>query len=104
MKLVISTIPNTEAQQLAQTLVTEKRVACVNILPAVQSIYRWNGELCHDEESILFMKTTNDKVAELITRIKSLHSYEVPEIISLDIDPNASNPDYIQWIIDSVSP
>lgn len=103
MKLVLSTIPPNEAAQMARTLVSEGLVACVNIVPAVQSIYRWQGELCDDTESMMIMKTTGDHVQPLMDRIRQLHSYDVPEIVSLDIDDNGSNPDYVKWVFDSVS-
>ena len=88
---------------MARTLVNEQLVACVNIIPLVESIYWWKGEVCEDAESLMVMKTTDEMVPRLIERIRALHSYEVPEIVSLDIDENGSHPDYLKWVIDSVS-
>ncbi|MBN2718217.1 MAG: divalent-cation tolerance protein CutA [Deltaproteobacteria bacterium] len=102
MKLVLSTIPPNDAAEMAHTLVTEKHVACVNIIPMVRSIYTWKGELCDDAESMMVMKTTDDKIAGLIDRIRQLHSYDVPEIVALNIDENGSNPDYLKWVLASV--
>ena len=102
MKLVFSTIPQSEAGVVARQLVTEQLVACVNILPTVQSIYTWKGEICEEPEALMLMKTTADRVEALIRRLKALHSYEVPEIISVDIDENGSNPDYLAWVRESV--
>ena len=102
MKLVLSTIPSKDAKSMARTLVNERLVACVNIVPMVESIYWWKGEVCEDAESLMVMKTTAALVPQLLDRIRSLHSYEVPEIVSLDIDENASNPDYVKWVMASV--
>lgn len=104
MKLVISTIPPNEAELMAQTLVEEKLVACVNILPAMQSIYTWKEKICHDKECLLLMKTTDNNLEALLERIANLHSYEVPEIVSFEIDEKGSHPPYLQWIVDSVRP
>ncbi|MBN2525455.1 MAG: divalent-cation tolerance protein CutA [Deltaproteobacteria bacterium] len=103
MKLILSTIPPNEAPAVAKTLVSEQLVASVNIVPAVQSIYTWKGNICDDTESLMIMKTTAARVPSLIERLKALHSYEVPEIVSLDIDENGSNPDYVKWVLESVS-
>ncbi len=103
MKLVLSTIPPKDAKSMARTLVHEQLVACVNIVPLVESIYWWKGDVCEDAESLLVMKTTEALVPRLLDRIRSLHSYEVPEIVSLDIDENSSNPDYVNWVLASVA-
>ncbi len=88
-----------QAEAIAQTLVEEKLVACVNILP-VTSIYTWQGEICRDAEWQLIMKTNLDKFTELAARIKSLHSYDIPEIIALPIIQGATN--YLNWIGEQV--
>ncbi|NTW36711.1 MAG: divalent-cation tolerance protein CutA, partial [Syntrophobacteraceae bacterium] len=75
-----------EAVEIAQTLVREQRVACVNIISGVRSIYRWKGEVCDDQEWLLIMKTRTSLIASLRDRIRELHSYEVPEIIAFPID------------------
>jgi periplasmic divalent cation tolerance protein len=103
MKLILSTIPPAEAKSMARTLVNEQLVACVNIVPMVESIYRWKGEVCEDAESLLIMKTTDALVPQLLDRIRALHSYEVPEIVSLDMDEKGSNPDYVKWVLASVA-
>ena len=103
MKLVISTAPVADAPALARSLVERKLVACVNMVPQVRSIYTWQGELCDDTETMLFMKTTPDRAAALVQELKALHPYDVPEIIAVDIDGHSSNPDYLDWISESVS-
>jgi periplasmic divalent cation tolerance protein len=95
--LVISTVPNKEeGSQIAQKLVEERLAACVNISSAVQSFYWWQGRISDDQEFMLFIKTKSSLFPKLKERIKSLHSYEVPEIIALPI--YAGSKDYLNWI------
>jgi len=98
MRLVVSTTPIDKASTIAKTLVEEQLAACVNIVPKVQSIYMWEDKLCDDEEAMLFLKTTKQKVADLETRLKQLHPYDVPEIISLKIKKDEGNQDYLSWV------
>ncbi len=88
-----------EAVTIARTLVEEKLVACVNIVPRIRSIYHWKGELCDEEEQLLIMKTRSDLFPRLQNRIRELHSYEVPEIISFPIAEGL--PDYLNWVLES---
>jgi periplasmic divalent cation tolerance protein len=74
-----------DARRVANTLVEEQLVACVNILPNIESIYRWEGKIENDEEYILIAKTTDDNIKKTIDRIKTLHTYELPDIIVLPI-------------------
>jgi periplasmic divalent cation tolerance protein len=97
--VLVTTNSVEQAEAIAQTLVAEKLVACVNILP-VTSIYAWQGEICRDAEWQLIMKTNLDKFTELEARIKSLHSYEIPEIIALPIIQGATN--YLNWLGEQV--
>ncbi|MEL6677041.1 MAG: divalent-cation tolerance protein CutA [Bacteroidota bacterium] len=91
-----------EAQQIGRALVEERLVACVNILPGMQSLYWWEGKVVSDQETVMIAKTDAKKVAALTDRVKELHSYEVPCVIALPIQEG--NPDYLQWISDSLSP
>ncbi|MBF0483206.1 MAG: divalent-cation tolerance protein CutA [Candidatus Omnitrophica bacterium] len=91
---------NEEAKKIADTLVIEKLVACVNMIDQVKSVFWWKGEVQYGEEILLIMKTKDSALPQLIARIKLLHSYTVPEIISVPI--KTGNPDYLKWIGDSV--
>lgn len=84
------------AKNLSKTLLEKKLIACANIVPQLVSIYEWKGEIVSDSEYLMIFKTKSLLFEELKTEIKSLHPYEVPEIISLKID-NGSK-DYFDWI------
>ena len=99
--VVLVTLPPERAQELARTLVTERLAGCVNILPGVQSIYRWEGEVAEDPESLLLIKTVGEQYPALEARIKSLHPYEVPEIVAVPFD--RASPEFQSWLRDSVS-
>ena len=100
-QLVISTIPTRrEGAQIALKLVGAKLVACVNMIPGVRSFFRWKDNVEESDEIILFMKTTEDKVGEVIDTIKKMHSYEVPEAISIELKEGSE--DYLKWIEESV--
>jgi periplasmic divalent cation tolerance protein len=84
-----------EAENIVTTLLDEKFIACGNIFP-VHSIYSWKGKRENEREAAIIMKTRTVKVLRAIDRIKELHSYEVPEIISFKVDKG--NKDYIAWV------
>jgi len=88
-----------EASAMGRVLVEEKLVACVNIIPRIRSIYWWKGEVCDDEEVLIIMKTRTSLVPSLKNRIRELHSYEVPEIISFKVDQGLQ--DYLDWVVES---
>lgn len=98
--VVYVTCPQDKAEALAETLVQEKLVACVNILPRVTSVYSWQGEVVKDEESLLVMKTSTDFYARLEARVKALHSYEVPEVLALPVEKGSK--EYIGWLLGSL--
>ena len=94
--VVFATAPESEASTLSKILVEEGLVACVNITEKIRSIYAWEGKICEDHESLLVMKTVARKYEELQQRIRSLHSYDTPEIIA--IPAAAASADYAQWV------
>lgn len=95
--LVCSNVPDLEhAKKLARHLLEQHLAACVNILPAVHSIYRWQGALEETTEVTLQIKTTQALYGELEVAIKSMHPYEVPEIIALPVIEGS--PAYLDWV------
>ena len=100
--LALSTFPDAEtANDIARMLVVEKFVACANIIPAVHSIYRWRGKVEAGGEVLVFFKTTRDRQKAFQDKLRSLHPYELPEIIYLKIDKGW--PDYLRWVGESCS-
>jgi periplasmic divalent cation tolerance protein len=86
------------AKKIAHTLVEERLVACTNIIPKIKSIYRWQGKIEEEDECVLLAKTTDKNVDEAVSRIKELHSYDVPDIIVLPII--AGLKDYLSYVED----
>jgi periplasmic divalent cation tolerance protein len=96
-RVVLCTVPSEEVgASLARTLVDERLVACVNIVPGVRSIYRYKGKLEDDRELLLVMKTAADRYAALEQRVRALHPYEVCEVVALDI--GAGSQPYLDWL------
>ena len=96
------TTPPDRAQAIADALVEDELAACVNIVPAVQSVYRWKGAVERDEESLLVVKTTRDALDALRDALAELHPYETFELVALDVVGGA--PEYLDWIARSVAP
>ncbi|MDR2838946.1 MAG: divalent-cation tolerance protein CutA, partial [Azonexus sp.] len=90
------------ANAIALAVVEEKLAACVNLLPRVQSIYRWQGAVESASEVPLWIKTTADRYAALEARIRELHPYDVPEIIAVPI--NQGLPAYLKWLAEETRP
>jgi periplasmic divalent cation tolerance protein len=87
-----------EAKRIGEAVVREKLAACANIVPSIQSIYWWKGNIEDERESLLMLKTKKTLVARLIKRVKELHSYEIP---CVDIIPVVDgNKEYFKWIED----
>jgi len=95
--VVLMTAPDDDvACSLGRTLVEERLAACVNILGGVRSIYRWKGSMCDDSEVSLWVKTRRELLPRLQERVRSLHPYDVPEIIALPIIQGF--PPYLAWV------
>jgi periplasmic divalent cation tolerance protein len=85
-----------EAEKIAQTLVEERLAACVNIISPIRSIYRWEGKTQDDREWLLVIKTEQTHFAEVEARVRSLHSYQVPEVIALPVVDGSER--YLEWV------
>lgn len=95
--VVFSTFPNEDkAADVARTLVSEGHAACVNLVPPVRSIYRWQDELCDERETLAIIKTTRERFDALRDRLVALHPYEVPEVIALPVE--AGHAPYLAWV------
>ncbi len=91
-----------QARKIARALVEHKLAACVNLLPtAIESVYRWKGQIDSAREFLLIVKTTRKRFAAVQSEICRLHSYDVPEIIALPIV--SGSRDYLRWIAESVA-
>jgi len=99
--LVLTTVGSKdEARKIGRALVERRLAACVNLVPQVRSIYRWKGQIEEAEEWLLILKTTRAAFEWVREAILELHSYEVPECISISVEDGSA--EYLQWISDSV--
>ena len=98
--LVLSTFPDAEAaRRISNQLITEKFAACANILPAVESIYRWKENVESANETLVFFKLSEDRQSAFQEKLRSLHPYEIPEIIFIPISHGL--PEYLRWVADN---
>lgn len=99
--LIISTFKTQkEAQKISAKIIKEKKASCVNIIKNINSIFLWNNEINKNTETIIIIKTTTIKFKQIKQKIQKLHSYECPEIISIEIEKG--NKKYLQWITNSL--
>ena len=104
MKAVVvltTTSSNDEAKNIAKRLVNERIVACANVIPGIESIYRWEGKVCDEKEWLLLIKTTEEQLPVLKSLLQEIHSYECPELIVLPIVDGL--PAYLEWLAESTS-
>ena len=95
--LVLSTFPGAEiARRISNQLVSERFAACANILPAVESIFRWNDKVESSNETLVFFKVSQNGQSAFQEKLRSLHPYDVPEIIFLQVVGGL--PEYMQWV------
>jgi len=95
--VMMTAASTTEAKRIAEALVKRKLAACVQILPQIESIYVWQGEVKREAEVLLLAKTTRDNFAGLEREVRAIHSFETPEIIALPII-DGSKP-YLDWLL-----
>jgi periplasmic divalent cation tolerance protein len=95
----ITTASVEEAGKIARTLVEEQLAACCNIINPITSVYRWEGDVVEDSETLIIAKTRKSLMKSLISRVGEIHSYEVPEIISVQLSEGAAS--YLKWLGES---
>lgn len=103
-RVVLCNAPPGEAARIADAVIAERLAACVNVIPSVQSVYTWKGAVEHETESTLILKTTAARVAALTARLRALHPYELPEVISLPLAGDEGHPAYLAWVSEQVRP
>ncbi len=94
--IYITTSGVSESKKIAKKLLKEKLVACTNIIPEIDSIYLWKGEIEETKESLLIAKTQSDKVGILIKRVEEIHSYDIPCILQIQVKKGSKN--YLDWM------
>lgn len=94
----ITTSGPEEARKIAGSLLDENLIACGNILPKMESVYRWKGEVQYDNESVLILKTIDENLSQIENKVKELHSYDLPCLVSFPID--GGNREFISWIVE----
>jgi periplasmic divalent cation tolerance protein len=100
--LALSTFPDQEtARDISNEIVTKKLAACANILPGVESIYRWKEEIESGNETLVLFKLSEDRRSGFQEKLRSLHPYEVPEIIFVPVSTGL--PEYLRWVTESCS-
>jgi len=103
IRIVLTTIGSeSDALALARTLIDERLAACVNVLPAMISIYRWKGSVEQDHEHQVVIKTSSDRLSALEARLRQLHPYELPEFLVLNLAGGGAA--YLAWVKESVAP
>jgi periplasmic divalent cation tolerance protein len=100
-RIVLSTAGSEdEARKLALHLVEHQLAACVNIVPRIESVYRWEGKVESNGEWLLLIKTTAERFPDVRDAIRELHSYELPECIAISVEEGS--PEYLRWLTNSV--
>ena len=95
--IVFVTVPGAEdASRIGESLVSERLAACVNVVPGIESIYRWEGEVTRGAEWLLIIKTTSERFEEMERRVKALHVYTTPEVVAFKI--SRGSDDYLKWL------
>ena len=98
--IFITTSGDKEAKKIARALVSQKKAACVNIVPRIESFFWWKGKIDSAKETLLIVKTKSHLLDDVIKLVRKLHTYDVPEIIALPI--TAGNKEYLRWITRSL--
>lgn len=99
-RIVLSTAGSEEeGARIARSLLERKLCACVNLVPKIRSLYRWEGAVQDDAEVLLIMKTTLDKLGALSDHLAQIHSYDVPEVLAIAVDKGSAS--YLEWLAEN---
>ncbi|CBH10742.1 divalent cation tolerance protein, putative [Trypanosoma brucei gambiense DAL972] len=97
------TTPTSEvAREISRILVSSNKAACVNIVPSVTSVYRWEGQLCEEQECLMMIKTRTELLQEVIDNVKKNHPYSTPEVVSVPI--SSGSEEYLKWVEENTMP
>ncbi len=99
VSVLLSTCPEAEAERLATFLVEHGHAACVNIVPRVTSVYRWEGKVQREAESLLVVKVRTDRLAQVTRALVDEHPYDVPEVVALEVC--GGNQQYLTWVLEN---
>lgn len=94
--ILVTAVNQREAARIGEEMVNMKLAACANIIPGIQSIYRWKGKVVKEQEALLILKSTTPRYRALEKAIKTMHTYEIPEIIALSVKKGLDS--YIGWV------
>jgi periplasmic divalent cation tolerance protein len=94
--ILVTTVNQEEARKIGKGMVNAKLAACANVIPGIQSIYRWEGKVVKTQEVLLILKSTKPRYRALEKAIKAMHTYETPEIIALPVKEGLDR--YIEWV------
>jgi periplasmic divalent cation tolerance protein len=98
--ILVTTSDSAEAHKIGNELLKRRKAACVNIVPGVSSLFWWEGKLDTAQENLLIIKAKASLLNDIVTLVREIHSYDVPEIIALPIV--GGNPDYFEWVAKEV--
>lgn len=99
-RIVLSTAGSEEeGARIAKSLLDRKLCACVNLVPKIRSLYRWEGAVQDDAEVLLIMKTTRENLQPLSDHLAEIHSYDVPEVLAITVDQGSAS--YLEWLAES---
>lgn len=102
VRLLLMTCPQDQVATILETLLTERLIACGNVIAGVASRYWWQGALCSDSEALVVMETASSRVEAAMQRIAALHPYQVPKILAFA--PALGHAGYVDWVIESTRP
>jgi periplasmic divalent cation tolerance protein len=101
-RIVLTTVSSLEeAERIADSLVEQRLAACVNLLPGIKSVYRWQNAIEKAAEILLVIKTSTEKLPALETAVHELHPYDVPEFVIIDIESGSAS--YLRWLSESLA-